>query len=61
MYIYRVEVDERYKVTSGGARTCPAANNQAQVCFGVTSRVDIGCARLSLCQARQLSRESIGT
>ena len=28
----RVEVDERYKVTSGGARTWPAANNQAQVC-----------------------------
>ena len=52
MYIYRVEVDEKYKVTSGGARTCPAANNQAQVCFGVISRVDIGCARLSLCQAR---------
>ena len=28
----RVEVDERYKVTSGWVRTCPAANNQAQVC-----------------------------
>ena len=27
----RVEVDERYKVTSGGAQTCPAANNQTQV------------------------------
>ena len=26
----RMEVDERYKVTSGEARTCPAANNQAQ-------------------------------
>ena len=30
------------------------------VCFDVTSRVDIDCARSSLCQARQLSRESIG-
>ena len=27
----RVEVDERYKVTSGGDQTCPSANNQAQV------------------------------
>ena len=33
MYLYMyMEVDERYKVTSGGARTCPAANSQAQVC-----------------------------
>ena len=31
------------------------------VCFDVTSRVDIDCARLSLFQARSLSRESIGT
>ena len=31
------------------------------VCFDVTSRVDIDCARLSLCQARQFSRESIRT
>ena len=39
----RMEVDERYKVTSGEARTCPAANSQAQfVCFDVTSHVDIG-------------------
>ena len=28
----RVEVDERYKVTSGEARICPVTNNQAQVC-----------------------------
>ena len=28
----RVEVDKRYKVTSGGARTCPSANDQAQIC-----------------------------
>ena len=27
----RVEVDERYKVTSGGVWTCPSANNQPQV------------------------------
>ena len=27
-----MKVVERYKVTSGGARTCPAANNQAQLC-----------------------------
>ena len=48
-----IGVDERYKVTSGGARTCPSANNQAKfACFDVTSRVDIGCARSSLCQAR---------
>ena len=31
------------------------------VCFDVTSRVGIDCARSFLCQARQLSRESIGT
>ena len=31
------------------------------VWFGVTSSVDIDCARSSLCQACQLSRESIGT
>ena len=30
------------------------------VCFDVTFRVDIGCARSSLCQACWLSRESIG-
>ena len=30
MFFY--EVDERYKVTSGWARTCPAASNQVQVC-----------------------------
>ena len=57
-----VEVDERYKVTSGGARTCHAATTRHKfVCFDVTSRVDIDCTRSSLCQARQLSRESIGT
>ena len=27
-----MEVDERYKVTSGVAQTFPAAKNQAQVC-----------------------------
>ena len=31
------------------------------VCFGVTSSVDIDCARSSLCQVRQFGRESIGT
>ena len=31
------------------------------VCFDVTSRVDIDYARSSLCQARWLSRDSIGT
>ena len=30
------------------------------VCFDVTSHVDIDCATSSLCQARYLSRESIG-
>ena len=32
LHCARVEVDERYKVISGGARTCLAASNQAQVC-----------------------------
>ena len=31
------------------------------VCFGVTSRVDINCARSSLCRGRWLSRKNIGT
>ena len=31
------------------------------LCFDGTSRVDIDCARSSLCQARYLSRESIET
>ena len=31
------------------------------VCFDFTSLVDIDCARSSLCQARQLSGENIGT
>ena len=31
------------------------------VCFDVTSRVDINCARSFFCQAPQLSRERIGT
>ena len=60
----RVEVDAQYKITSGWARTCPAPNNQPQVYvfrFDVTSRLDIDCARSYMCQARQLSWESIGT
>lgn len=36
----RSEVDERYKVTSGGARTCLVPNNQVQACVVVTSRVE---------------------
>ena len=28
----KVEVDDRYKVTSGRVQTFPTANNQAQVC-----------------------------
>ena len=31
-YCEAMEVDERYKVTLGGTRICPAANNQALVC-----------------------------
>ena len=42
----RVEVDERYKVTSGGAHTYPAANNQAQICV---LRCHFSC-RDRLCQ-----------
>lgn len=36
----RSEVDERYKVTSGGARTCLVPNNPVQACVVVTSRVE---------------------
>ena len=62
----RVELDERYKVTSRGVRTCPAANNQAEVCVlvlthDITSRVDTDCARSYFGQACQLNQESIGT
>ena len=32
LYCARVEVDKRYKVTLGGAQTCPVANIQAQLC-----------------------------
>ena len=31
------------------------------MCFDVTSRVDIACARSSLCQARYRIRKSLGT
>ena len=34
---------------------------QKVVCFDVTSRVDIDCARSSLCQARYRIRKSMGT
>ena len=48
----RVELDERDKVTSGGARTYLSANNQAKfMCFNIPSCVDIECGRSSLCPA----------
>ena len=51
-------MDERHKVTSGETRTCPAANNQHKfACFDVTSRVDIDCARSSLCQENLVSKK----
>ena len=58
----RVEVDERYKVTSGGVQLARLLTTRHKfVCLGVTSRADIDCARSYLCQARYLCRESIGT
>ena len=50
------------KLTQVGLElACLLTTRHKFVCFDVTSRVDINCARSSLCHARQLSRESIGT
>ena len=57
----KVEVD-RYKVNSGGARTCSAANNRHKfMWFNATFCVEIDCARPSVSQARCFSLESIGS
>ena len=61
-------IDERYKVTSGEAQTCPAANNQAQVCVlwchfkcrHRLSTVDHPCVRLASSVVRASERKSVG-
>ena len=61
-------IDERYKVTSGEAQSCPAANNQAQVCVlrchfkcrHQLSTVNNPCVRLASSVRRASKRKSVG-